>query len=166
MVSGPKPKPTALKRLSGRSHHKSNLAEPKPERLIQVPPAPKWMPAAARAKWKQTAKKLCALGLLTDIDEDALQRFVMVWARWREAERMIAKEGEVIKTQTGYPIQSPWLAIANKCVLQLNQIGSEFGLSPASRTRVEISQPLEMDKLEQQLFGKPVKITRAPRSKK
>jgi len=167
MISGPKPKPTALKKLSGRSHHKQNKKEPSPLRLTSVPPAPRWLGIIARAKWKELAKDLCALGLLTKIDQDALARFCVVYQRWREAEEKIKEEGEVITTQTGYPIQSPWLMIANKCVLQLNAIGSEFGLSPSSRTRVEIAPPHdEQDKLEQELFGRPVRVIQAIQPKK
>ncbi len=167
MISGPKPKPTAIKKLGPRSHHSKNVDEPQPSRLVRVPQAPRWLGSDARAVFKEMARDLCALGVLTKVDLDALTRYCVVYERWRAAEKQLKKQGEIIKSPNGYLIQNPYLAIANKCLKQLDSLGAEFGLSPSSRTRVAIAPTVdERNKLEEELFGKPVQVTRTGRSKK
>jgi phage terminase small subunit len=42
----------------------------------------------------------------------------------------------MIKSPSGYPVQSPYLAIANRQTDIMMRIASEFGFTPASRSRV------------------------------
>jgi P27 family predicted phage terminase small subunit len=60
---------------------------------------------------------------------------------WAEATEAIQKFGTMIKSPTGYPIQSPYVSIANRQAEIMMRIASEFGFTPASRGR--ISQPIE-----------------------
>jgi phage terminase small subunit len=46
------------------------------------------------------------------------------------------KYGAMIKAPTGFPIQSPSLAIANRQAEIMMRIASEFGFTPASRSRI------------------------------
>ena len=61
---------------------------------------------------------------------------------WAEATEAIGKYGVMIKSPTGFPIQSPYLSIANRQA-EMMRIASEFGFTPASRGR--ISLPLETE---------------------
>jgi P27 family predicted phage terminase small subunit len=73
---------------------------------------------------------------MTDIDGAALAAYCQAWARWVEAEENLVKYGVVIKAPSGFPIQSPYLAIANKAMDQMTRLLVEFGMSPSSRSRV------------------------------
>jgi len=42
----------------------------------------------------------------------------------------------MIKSPNGYPVQSPYLAVANRHADTMIRIASEFGFTPASRTRI------------------------------
>jgi phage terminase small subunit len=42
----------------------------------------------------------------------------------------------MVKSPTGFPIQSPYLAIANRQAEIMMRIASEFGFTPASRSRI------------------------------
>jgi phage terminase small subunit len=42
----------------------------------------------------------------------------------------------MIKSPTGFPIQSPYLATANRQAEIMMRIASEFGFTPASRSRI------------------------------
>jgi phage terminase small subunit len=42
----------------------------------------------------------------------------------------------MIKSPTGFPIQSPYLSIANRQAEIMMRIASEFGFTPASRSRI------------------------------
>ena len=52
--------------------------------------------------------------------------------------------GVVIKGTNGFPMQSPYLAIANKAGEQVRLLLSEFGMTPAARSRVN-AQPIERE---------------------
>ena len=131
-----KPKPTALRLIEGNpSRRPFNKNEPKPAPVI--PKCPRHLNAAAKVEWKRIAKTLHKLGLLTEIDGGQLALYCQAWGRWIEAEDALKKHGTIIKApKTGWPIQSPYLAVANKAMEQMQRALSEFGMSPASRTRV------------------------------
>jgi P27 family predicted phage terminase small subunit len=53
-----------------------------------------------------------------------------------EANEAIQKYGVMIKSPQGFPIQSPYLSIANRQAEIMMRIASEFGFTPASRSRI------------------------------
>ena len=57
----------------------------------------------------------------------------------RRAEAKLDEFGIVVKTPSGYLQQSPYLSIANKAMEQMTRLLVEFGMSPASRSRVSAS---------------------------
>ena len=73
-------------------------------------------------------------GVMTELDTSALARYAVVWCRWVDSEAEVKRRGPVVKTEGGNAIQNPFLSIANKCLLQMAQIESEFGLTPSSRS--------------------------------
>jgi P27 family predicted phage terminase small subunit len=58
------------------------------------------------------------------------------YALWAEATEAIQKSGAMIKSPQGFPIQSSYLAIANRQAEIMMRIASEFGFRPASRSRI------------------------------
>jgi P27 family predicted phage terminase small subunit len=53
----------------------------------------------------------------------------------------IQKYGTMVKSPTGFPIQSPYLSIANRQAEIMMRIASEFGFTPASRSRITTPAP-------------------------
>ena len=49
----------------------------------------------------------------------------------------------MVKSPTGYPMQSPYVSIANRQAEIMMRIASEFGFTPASRSR--ISTPVKTE---------------------
>jgi len=49
----------------------------------------------------------------------------------------VREMGMIVKSPKGYPIQNPFLAIANKAQRTCMDILTEFGMTPSSRTRVQ-----------------------------
>jgi P27 family predicted phage terminase small subunit len=60
----------------------------------------------------------------------------------------IQKYGTMMKSPSGYPIQSPYVAIANKQAEIMMKIASEFGFTPASRGRLWMISNASSDLLE------------------
>ena len=82
------------------------------------------------------APELFRLGLLTQLDRMALAAYCQCWARWQEAEDKVVECGAVITTQNGCEIQSPWVGIANRALVEARKFAIEFGFTPASRSKV------------------------------
>ena len=97
------------------------------------------------------------MGLLTKVDLDMLGSYCMEYVTWLEAEMNLQEHGKLIKAQSGFPMQSPWLPIRNKAADKMKKIAVEFGMSPSSRSRVTVEKPKEVDPMEDFLKrgGKP-----------
>ena len=134
-MRGRRPKPTRLKLLTGNPGKRPmNENEPKPE--VVVPECPPELSPAARQEWDRLVDELGALRMLTNLDRAALAAYCGAYALWAEATEAIQKYGAMIKSPQGFPIQSPYLAIANRQSEIMMRIASEFGLTPASRSRI------------------------------
>jgi P27 family predicted phage terminase small subunit len=71
---------------------------------------------------------------MTNLDRGALATYCGAYAMWAEAMEQIQKYGTVVKSQTGFPIQSPYLAIANQQAEIMMRIASAFGFTHETRT--------------------------------
>ncbi len=137
---GPPPKPTALKILEGNPGKRPlNKREPQPKK--DAPRCPAWLNSEAKAAWRRVVPELKHMGVLTCVDGDALAVYCDTWSRWKQAVRFIHENGEVytIKDDVGrvkYVQQFPQVAIARNLLTALNRYQQEFGLTPASRSRI------------------------------
>jgi P27 family predicted phage terminase small subunit len=82
------------------------------------------------------AKTLEAIGVLTEIDMAAFAGYCQAYARWKEAEEFLSKHGTIFKTPSGYIQQVPQVSIARNYLQTMKDFCSEFGLTPAARTRI------------------------------
>ncbi len=132
---GRKPTPTAIKELEGNPGKRElNRSEPKPTR--KAPACPKWLEPEAKKEWRRLAKKMEAMGVLTEVDMAAFAGYCQSYARWKEAEERITDRGLVIRTPSGYPQQVPYISIAQQYLRLMNQFAEQFGLTPAARSRI------------------------------
>ena len=138
-MSGRKSKPTALKIAQGNPGGRPlNKNEPKPSGL---PECPSTLDEEAKVEWERISKQLVAMGLLTSVDRAALAAYCTAWSHFIEAEANVQKFGMVIKSPrgAGFPIQNPYLGISNIAMTQMRQFLIEFGMSPASRSRLNVT---------------------------
>lgn len=139
MTAGRPRKPTTLKVLEGNPGKRPiNKDEPKP--IPVAPKCPAHLDPVARKEWRRISANLEPLGLLTQIDMAALAAYCQVYSRWVEAENQIRKHGMLVKSPNGYPMQSPYLNIASKAVEQMKAFLTEFGMTPASRSRISVEE--------------------------
>ena len=104
-------------------------------------------------------------GLLSDLDTTALAAYCVAFAKHVKAEAMLegplgycpncdprkktteadqclgafhrfAEFGEVVKSRLGRVGPSPYVAIADKAMAQMMRLIGEFGMTPASRSRI------------------------------
>lgn len=139
-VRGRKPKPTALKLVTGNPG-KRRLPKREPKPRGGAPTCPAWLGTAAKIEWRRVAKELAALGILSRIDRAALAAYCQCYAHWRAAELAIRANGVtvVIRSDKGEVksiTAAPEVAIAGKMMDRMRAFASEFGMTPSSRTRV------------------------------
>lgn len=131
---GRKAKPSALHALEGTRNRRKNV-EPQPD---GIPTCPGHLDAKAKTEWKRVSKELLAVGLLTSVDRAALAAYCACWSRWVAAELKIQQTDTVVVSPKGYPIQNPYVGIANRSLELMAKFLTEFGLTPASRTRLSV----------------------------
>ncbi|MHB0934888.1 MAG: phage terminase small subunit P27 family [Armatimonadota bacterium] len=154
MPAGRPRKPTHLKVLTGNpGKRKLPENEPAPPPQAKPPGPPAYLKdKTARKEWKRVAPILHAMKVLTLADITALAAYCTAFARWQYAEDKLAAailiDDLVSETDNGYPVQNAYLAIANKAMEQMHKFMVEFGLSPASRSRVKTVETPKDDPME------------------
>jgi P27 family predicted phage terminase small subunit len=146
-MRGRRPKPTRMKALTGNPGKRPlNAHEPRPEPA--TPECPPELSPLARQEWQRVTAELSKLNLVTHLDRGALATYCGAYALWAEAMEQIQKYGTMVKSPTGYPIQSPYLSIANRQAEMMLRVASEFGFTPASRSRISAPPPDQLPLLE------------------
>lgn len=149
-MAGRKPIPTNLHILRGNPG-KRPLNENEPKPANEKPRCPSHLSEEAKKEWRRMSDKLHKLGLLTEIDGAALAAYCQAYGRWVEAEQNVKKYGMVmLSPDKGWPVQSPYLSIANKALEQMHKYLTEFGMTPSSRSRIVVSK---QDKNDDSILG-------------
>lgn len=110
------------------------VAEPPPAPVAKVECPPE-LGAIAHAEWDRVAPLLAAAGRLEPLDRSSLAVYCAAYASWLEATVALQNYGTVMKSPSGYPLQSPYVSIATKNADIMSRIAGEFGFTPGSRRR-------------------------------
>jgi P27 family predicted phage terminase small subunit len=116
----------------------------------RIPEFPEHLAGEAKREWERITRLLAASGLVAEIDRAALASYCQAWGRWVEAEEALKRHGVVVRSPNGFPMPSPYLAIANKAMDQMRLLLTEFGMSPSSRSRVVALRDAEVFERERQ----------------
>jgi P27 family predicted phage terminase small subunit len=145
MTRGPRPTPTHLRLLRGNpSKRPVNPNEPKPSIPEECLPPPKFLEPYAVEEWQRVAPELHRLGLLTVPDVGALAAYCGAYARWRNAEEVLAKIAANDPTMRGLLVKqvgmgatiNPLVKVARLAAADMIRAAGEFGMTPAARSRI------------------------------
>lgn len=136
--------PTQLRILRGNpSKEKIPTDEPQPAADRIAPPA--FCTGAAADKFNELAPQLHAIGVLTNVDLDALGRYCVIHVEWvkhigicqRGGDILIGRDdsGRVKYTQVG-----PSATLVRQHGQTLLRLAQEFGLTPSSRTALSTTE--------------------------
>jgi P27 family predicted phage terminase small subunit len=117
------------------SKRKTAAKSQAPAPVIECPAE---MSEGARKEWDRLAPALAAEGRLTELDRPALAILCAAFADWVTATETLKTYGPVMKSPSGYPVQSPYVSIAAKHADTVIRLATEFGLTPASRKRLPV----------------------------
>ena len=147
MAGGRPPKPTALKRLEGNPGRRPlNDAEPSFPTLIALE-APGWLDRLGREHWLYFAPLLAKTKLLTEADVSLLTAASERWSTYRRAAALV-KRALRGHNRFGELVVPPQHLIAKGALADYLAIMREFGVGPASRSKVKVDQPPELDEFE------------------
>ena len=134
---GPSKTPTKILKMRGSPLAKHRVDEPQADG--KAPSCPRWISNRAKGAFKRLVPKIKAMGILGRCDRDALTRYCVLLARYREAEEFIEERGPVyiVRDDSGkvldvkeFPQARRALALADR----LLKLEREFGLTPSARS--------------------------------
>lgn len=146
----PKPRiPSKIKLLKGTFRsNESPKNEPAPPVVSTIPKAPAHLNKWAKRMWKDTAAELHALGMITTLDTYTLEVLCEQYGIYRELKDAITHRiGEDGKRErisyaqylAGQNSQTiPEYAAMKSGFERFTALLKEFGLSPASRSRIDV----------------------------
>lgn len=137
-MRGRKPKPRAMKVLAGNPGKRAVGVDP--DVPLGVPECPEHLDDVARVEWDRVSGLLADAGLLGDLDRAALAGYCVLYSRWVDAQEKLQKTGLIVKAPSGYPVPNPLIGISNKALKEMRAFLAEFGMTPASRARIDGSK--------------------------
>jgi P27 family predicted phage terminase small subunit len=156
--------PTHLRLLRGNPGKRPiNKNEPQPTKLPLPPKPPDYLCAVAAEEWRRVAPELFRLGCLTPLDTTCLALYCDAVARWKAAVEVQAAEaagdpethGLLITRSSGDKVAHPLGTIISQAARDILKFGSEFGLTPVSRSRIDLPAPKQPGKFDGLLWEPP-----------
>lgn len=137
-----RPVPTKLKILRGNPGKRPiNQLEPKLRELTKPPPAPSFLGDTARGEWRKRAREFVEIRMLTPADLGLLAAYCESYGRFADATKRFNELGAPLFYETvhGGLAKHPLVGIIDAAEQSMLRTGSEFGLTPSSRSRLKIS---------------------------
>jgi P27 family predicted phage terminase small subunit len=136
--------PTAIKKLRGNPGKRRIRPEIKWRKDGTIPAPPRYLgQGLAREEWLRIADEVHRHGLLTAVDLYPFACYCIAFEQWVHAiEDSRDKNGRTITTASttnGTPMVNPALTAVRKAAFDMVRYGCEFGLTPASRSRIAVN---------------------------
>lgn len=133
-MQGRKPKPNAVKLLSGSKYH--NKREPNYPKLDPTTPE-ELTSEIARAEWDRLAQLMIASGHVSTVDRSTLLAYCEKYGQWRVLESAADAAPMTTKSpKSGWEIPHPLRGMANQSFVLMLRAAVELGITPSSRSKV------------------------------
>lgn len=166
MARGRRPLPSAVKDLRGNPGHRPvNQAEPVAG--DGDPLRPEGLSEAANREWDEILPILKTMRVVGPADGKALAMYCHAFHRWQQAEENIERLGIVLEEMylpdvvdprfrdlQGLPIlgkkykKNPAVGISFEAMKTMKSYLIEFGMTPASRGKLHVEKPKEVDPMD------------------
>jgi P27 family predicted phage terminase small subunit len=153
-------KPLALHQLEGTlkpSRHLLTTPKPRPV----APKCPDFLDKEAKAHWRKLAPHLERCGLLTEVDGPAFARYCAAYSLWLKASEELNRDGLTVKGYRNHERKHPALTTLFRCEAVMGPLMQAFGLTPASRARLNVS-PEPMDEELERMLDKMLEKVNQP----
>lgn len=142
MKPGPRVIPTAIKVLNGNPGGRPlNKNEPTPEpSTVEGTKPPEYLDAAGVKEWDRILPILLRMRVMTEGDYQLLITWCIHTSILAKSYGELKKQGLIIESKKTHSLQqNPLLIVVNKSTELVLKIAKEFGLTPSSRTGLEVS---------------------------
>lgn len=138
MKTGRKTLPKEVKQARGTLRKHRELPETVDVKLIvDFPEPPSHLNQFAIDVWNKTIPELRDMGVLATIDMELITAYCVEMGRYNEANEVLRTTEKIIyKTKTGYQTINPWYTMAKQSLKSALDIGSQFGITASSRSKI------------------------------
>ena len=136
---GPAPTPAKVLKMRGTYRADRHEAGDLVPAVTKIPRPPTYLSKGARREWRRTAARAFKLGILTELDLNALEAYSIVRDRALESEAELARDGRMIETPQGRK-RHPALITAERAWGDCRKYEALFGLSPSARRGLGMSE--------------------------
>ena len=150
MPRGRRPAPQELKKKRGTA--RKDRAPENPVTVTKAKPAkttPSFLKAKGKMMYERSVGHLHSMGLLSTVDDTSLELLAMAYQEWYSAELKLMKEGRIYETYAanGAKVLKPHPAAAQSSDAwrRIRMMLIEFGLTPASRSKLERPEGRTLD---------------------
>lgn len=145
--SGRRPKPTNLLKFEGgyrKDRHGDGIS---PDPRAEIPDPPKALgKGEALAEWNRITALLIETKCVTKLDRASLAAYCLEWARYVNANNKL-RFGKTLMAEStkGTKMPHPLLRVSDRALSNMLRICMEFGLTPASRSRLRVQAMAEQE---------------------
>ena len=150
MPRGRRPAPQELKKKRGTA--RKDRAPENPVTVTKAAPkktTPSFLKAKGKMMYERSVGHLHSMGLLSTVDDTSLELLAMAYQEWYSAELKLMKEGRIYETfaSNGAKVLKPHPAAAQSSDAwrRIRMMLIEFGLAPASRSKLERPEGRTLD---------------------
>lgn len=139
-------KPTSM--LADRGGTKYQR-KPEPDAATGDPTCPEWMPDTGRAEWDRVVEDMRERNFLSSSYQTAMELYCMAYSDWLSSLETLEKEGTVVEkvTQSGSSlVEHPAVKQRDVAYKKMFDVMREFGMTPASKSRIEGIKPIDAPK--------------------
>jgi P27 family predicted phage terminase small subunit len=104
------------------------------------PVPPDDLDGEALLEWQRVTAELAQCNLLDQSDRAVMTLYCRTWATWREADKLVAKYGSVIKYTNGVPGPAPFFKTAMESAKHLRALLADMGMTPSSRHKMSVKK--------------------------
>jgi P27 family predicted phage terminase small subunit len=145
-----RPVPQELKKKRGTA--RKDRAPENPVKVTKAAPkktTPSFLKAKGKMMYERSVGHLHSMGLLSTVDDTSLELLAMAYQEWYSAELKLMKEGRIYETfaANGAKVLKPHPAAAQSADAwrRIRMMLIEFGLTPASRSKLERPEGRTLD---------------------
>ncbi|WP_061331275.1 phage terminase small subunit P27 family [Clostridium botulinum] len=145
--------PTDLLLVKGKKHLTKAEIEDRKSKEVKAPSdkvkAPSYLPADLKKEFNKIAKELKEIGIITNLDIDALARFIIAKKMYLELTKQILEKPELMI------VDKDIVTTQDKLFKQCRVSASDLGLTISSRCKLVVPKKEDKKKLteEEKLFG-------------
>jgi P27 family predicted phage terminase small subunit len=135
-LSGPIPISDYQRKAHGETRPSEQKDSKRTSAKVEAPNCPAWLKGHALTCWKHIVPLLTEQGTIAKCDRNALIRYCITYAKWREVALEFMVESPTQTDKDKVARKSPLFQIYRDLGGMLAQLEGEFGMTPKARMRV------------------------------